>query len=134
MTGGNRAGHGRLTVWVAGWQQERCGDDWAIGSSVSWTLAAPDSDYLDPLFAREASVLVDRAEEHHGGLPDDAPRTAGSVVAIHGVQLRYAPTPDGDSTTLYPVAGSASRTPLAHSNGDEFRRDGFAGYLVEIET
>ncbi|MGH3115920.1 MAG: DUF6578 domain-containing protein [Gaiellales bacterium] len=77
---------------------------------------------------------MDRAEEHHGALPNDAPCTLGTVVSIRGVHLRYEPLPDGNPRTLYPVPGSARLTSLTQSDGDESRLDGFAGYLVEIET
>ncbi|MEO8330364.1 MAG: DUF6578 domain-containing protein [Candidatus Nanopelagicales bacterium] len=77
---------------------------------------------------------MDRAEEHHGRLPDDACETIGTVKTIRGVQLRYETLPRGDTGMLYPVPGSARLTWLAHSHGDEFRWKGFVGYLVEIET
>ncbi len=133
MGGGHDIKGERLVVWIDGWQQECCGDPWSIGSTVSWTLAEADDDYLAPLFPPESEVVVDRAEEHHGGLTEDAPSTSGIVVAIRGVQLRYEPSP-GDPRTLYPVPGSAHLTPLTRSDGDELRWHGFAGYLVEIET
>ena len=133
MAGGDDIEGERLVVWVDGWQQECCGDPWSIGSTVSWTLGDADDDYLAPLFPPESGVTVDRAEEHHGGLAEDAPSTSGIVVAIHGVQLRYEPM-RGDPRMLYPVPGSAHLTPLTQSDGDERRSEGFAGYLVEIET
>jgi hypothetical protein len=79
-------------------------------------------------------VTVDRAEDHHGDLDDDAPTTSGTVVSIRGVQLRYEPVQGGHPRTLYPVPGSAVLTSLTRSNGDEFRWGGFAGYLVEIDV
>jgi hypothetical protein len=124
----------RFVVWVDSWQQECCGDAWSIGTVVRWTVADADQEYLAPLFASESDVRVDYHEEHHGGLPDDAPTTSGTVVGIRGVQLRYAPPSGGDAGTLYPVPASARLTTLTSSDGPELRWEGFAGYLVEIDT
>lgn len=121
----------RLIVWVDSWQQECCGDPFSVESEVRWTLTDADLDYLTPLFPPEASVTIDRGEERHGGLPDDAPVTVGTVATIHAVQLRYALQP-GNERTFYPVPGSAQLTEVQRSDGKEMRSEGFAGYLVEI--
>jgi hypothetical protein len=122
----------RLTVWVEGWQHECCGKPFGIGSTVSWTLAEPEREYIDPLFRPELAVEIDREEDRHGMLVDfDAPETVGTVTAIRAVRVRYARDPD-DERVLYPVPGSAELTDLDRSNGVELRSRDFAGYLVEI--
>ena len=123
----------RLIVWVDGWQQECCGQPWAIGSVVDWALTPVSQEHrLTALFSAEAGVLLDTREEHHGGLGDDTERTRGTVIAVRAVQGRQESKDGGDD--LFLVPGSARLTPLTHSNGDELRWDGFLGYLVELNT
>ena len=134
MAGRLRSNTRRVVVWVDRWQQECCGEAWGIGTLVRWTLADADQEYLAQLFAAESDLRVDYHEEHHGGLPDGAQTTSGVVVGIRGVQLEYAPLPGGDERTLYPVPASAQLTPLVSSDAPELLGEGFAGYLVEIDT
>jgi hypothetical protein len=122
----------RLTVWVQNWQHECCGQPFSVGSTVHWTLAEPEREYVESLFRPELSVQIDGAEDRHGVLADDdTPDTVGTVTAIRSVQVRYAPAPD-DERVQTPVPGSAELTEVNRSNGDEMRSEGWAGYLVEI--
>jgi hypothetical protein len=123
----------RMTVWVDDWQQQCCGAPFSIGSVVTWTLRDGDQDHLHRLLAGQ-SVTVNRSEEHHGGLPDDAPTTTGKVMGIRAVHVIGSLKPDGDGRTWETVPGSARLTKLQGSNGPEFSETGFAGYLVEIEV
>jgi hypothetical protein len=122
----------QFTVWVQNWQHECCGTPFSVGSTVHWTLAEPEREYVDSLFHPDLSVEIDYAEDRHMVLADeDAPDTVGTVTAIRSVQVRYAPAPD-DPKELSPVPGSAALTEVDRSNGDEMRSGDFAGYLVEI--
>jgi hypothetical protein len=128
-------GRVRLTVWVEEWQHACCGEPFSIGSTVRWTLAEPEREYLDPLFRRDLAVRVDREQDRHGVLTDlDAPVTAGTITAIRSVRVRYAPVPGEDERVRAPVPGSAELTDVDRSNGDEMRSRSFAGYLVELVT
>ena len=42
------------------------------------------------MLGADAQVTVDAAEEHHGGLPEETPRTTGIVRRIAAVHCRYA--------------------------------------------
>lgn len=35
-----------LLVWVDAWQMQCCGDPFAVGSRVAWTLSEPDREWL----------------------------------------------------------------------------------------
>ena len=74
-------------------------------------------------------------EEHHGDLPDDAPRTVGTVTAIKAVSCKYEPGPGPCERTLYPVPGSAVMRERTVVHGSVPVDDGFrlVGYLVDLE-
>ena len=79
-----------LTVWVDSWQMLCCGEPFSVGQQVSWTLSDADQDWLMAMLGADAQVTVDAAEEHHGGLPEETPRTTGTVSRIAAVHCRYA--------------------------------------------
>jgi hypothetical protein len=79
---------------------------------------------------------VDAAEEHHMTEPAQLPVTHAEVTHITAVHCRFAPQPDKDPRTLYPVPGSAIFTSATSADGwtpaqGDHR---FVGYLVEIDT
>ncbi|MGC1287738.1 MAG: DUF6578 domain-containing protein [Streptosporangiaceae bacterium] len=122
-----------LTVWVDGWQMQCCGEPFAVGSDISWTLGDADADWLEAVLGAKATE-VDSAEEHHGALAGDAPKTAATVSSISAVHCRYAHDPSGDSKILYPVRDSAVLTELPAADGWTPDRGDlqFTGYLVEL--
>ncbi len=82
----------------------------------------------------DARVTVDAAEEHHGGLPEETPRTTGTVNRIAAVHCRYAPAPGQHSQALYPVGGSGVQNHVESADGwtpdhGDLR---FVGYLVDL--
>lgn len=119
-----------LTVWVDAWQMQCCGQQFGVGSRVSWTLAEPDADWLPMVLG--ADVTVDAAEEHHGGVPDGTPETAGRVTAISAVHCRRSSSPG--KQVQYPVPSSAALTPVSSADGWTPDRDDlhFVGYLVRV--
>lgn len=124
-----------LTVWVDGWQMQCCGEPFAVGSRVSWTLGDVDTEWLGAVLgARAAGVTA--AEEHHGGLSEEVPETVATVSGISAVHCRYAPAPGGDSKVLCPVRDSAVVTGLTRADGWTPDRGDlrFAGYLVDLVT
>jgi hypothetical protein len=123
-----------MSVWVEGWQMQCCGKPFEVGSRVAWTLVPVDADFLGHMLGAGSSGTIDAAEEHHGGVPDDTPETAGTVRAIRAVQCRYAPVPGGDERMLAPVAASAVQTDVQAADGWLTDGDGlqFVGYLVRL--
>jgi hypothetical protein len=110
-----------------------CGEPFAVGSEISWTLGNADADWLETVLGARATG-VDSAEEHHGGLPEETPKTEARVSGISAVHCRYAPDPGADSKILYPVRDSAVLTELTTADGWTPDRGDlqFAGYLVEL--
>lgn len=115
------------TVWVDGWQQACCGEPFAVGTRVQWQVQEPDLGFAGRLFATPPTI--DHAEAHHG--PEGLPVVSGRVRRIRTVDVRYE---RGErENTLHPVAGSARTAGVEASDGPEHRRQGFVGYLVDLD-
>jgi len=121
-----------MRIWVDGWQMECCGEPFSVGSEVAWTLGDHDPTFLHLVLGSDGPASrVDAVEEHHGGVPADAPATAGVVTAIRAVFARYAPdagavAPVPDSGWIVDVTTASGRSPT----DTDHRR--FAGYLVTL--
>jgi hypothetical protein len=123
-----------LTVWVDDWQMQCCGEPFAVGSKVSWTLRDTDAEWLATVLGPDATMKVDAAEEHHGGAPDDAPVVEGLVRSIAAVHCRYAPRPGENPRMFHPVPGSGLVTEVSSADGWTRGQNGleFAGYIVRL--
>ncbi|MFI1995628.1 DUF6578 domain-containing protein [Actinoplanes sp. NPDC020271] len=120
-----------LRIWVDDWQMQCCGEPFAVGDEVSWTLRAPDTEWLEPVLGKDLAAGIDLAEEHHGGV-EETPPTVGTVVAIRAVHCRYGPLAGGAG--LGPVAGSGVISTVRSADGWTPDRGDlkFAGYVVEV--
>jgi hypothetical protein len=121
-----------MTLWVDDWQMQCCGEAFAIGSKVSWTVRDADHEWLTDVIGPDAAATIDAAEEHHGG--DDMQTVHGTVTSIAAVHCRYSPQRDGDTNVLHPVPRSATLTQLDAADGwmanhDDLR---FTGYVVRL--
>src|SRR5918994_8011282 len=123
-----------LVVWVDSWQMQCCGARFSVGGQVEWTLTDADHDWLNSVLGPQGPRSVDVAEEHHGGVADDAPVTAGTVTSIDAVRCAFAPAPGGDNRHLYPVPGSGRLEAVMSADGWTPDVGGlrFAGYLVHL--
>ncbi|NDL60378.1 DUF6578 domain-containing protein [Phytoactinopolyspora mesophila] len=127
----------RIRVWVDSWQMQCCGDPIRSGDTVAWTLEAePDIGWLTSVAGEKLANSIDYHEEHHGGLPDDAPITRGDVTGIFHVRCAYTEQPDGTGTMLVPVPGSAEVTEVRYADGwaDGAGDREFMGYVVDLEV
>ena len=125
-----------IRIWVDAWQMQCCGRPFSVGEEVEWTLyKETDREYISCVTDSDLARSVDFGEEHHGGVPDDAPATHGTVRRIQVVQCRFGPRPGDDSKTHYPVAGSGLTTDVASADGWDKVPDGydFPGYVVDID-
>jgi hypothetical protein len=97
-----------LVVWLDGWQVECCGEPFAIGSRVAWTLdERVDRAWLATVLGEALAATVTHAQEHHGNLPEDAPATDAVVTRVRAVSCEYAPAPAGsDGRTHVAVPGT----------------------------
>jgi hypothetical protein len=75
-----------------------------------------DADWLKAVLGAKAAQ-VDSAEEHHGALPEDTPKTAATVSSISAVHCRYAPGPGADPKIFCPVPNLAVLTELPTADG-----------------
>ncbi|MEU5214690.1 DUF6578 domain-containing protein [Streptomyces sp. NPDC020807] len=119
-----------LTVWVDGWQMECCGESFAVGGVVSWTLLRADpEDYADVVGA-EAARGIGFREEHHLG-HEEGEAVSVEVVAIVEAHCAYAPRPGG-GRTYEPVRGSHVLVPVRRAERWVEERPGsrFVGWLV----
>lgn len=121
---------------MADWQMQCCGEPFALGAIVEWTLApVGERGSLALAMGQELADSVTHLEDHHELLlPDDVPRTAGRVRSIRAVRGRYGRA-EGQSTCLHPVRESATATAVPSADGWEADRDGarFVGYLIELD-
>lgn len=124
-----------LTVWVDGWQVQCCGEPFAVGSQVSWTLRDVDSDWLRAVLGDRAAG-IDLAEEHHSDLSEEVTVASATVSGISAVHCRYAPSPGTDSKVLHPVRDSGVVSEMTRADGWTPDRGDlrFAGYLVDLVT
>lgn len=114
----------RLDVWVDQWQYDCCGDPFAVGDTVSWTLRPSDVDWLSAVLGYHRPDPLPVSEERHGSLPDHTPETTGVVRALAAVYCRFALRPGSDADdphALQPVRGTEWVQPLA-STREKVRR------------
>ncbi|MGW7430485.1 DUF6578 domain-containing protein [Streptomyces sp. NPDC054861] len=120
-----------LTIWVDDWQMQCCGENFAPGDVVSWTLLEVDpEDYADVGGSGRADE-IDFREEHHGQGEGHAP-TSVEVVSIVEVHCSYGVPPGATDKVNYPVPGTTVLVPVKAADGRAKARPdvGFAGYLV----
>lgn len=123
----------RWNVWVDEWQMECCGDPFHVGSTVTWTLAPADREWLTRALGEETAATIEWGEEHH-----DEPTAAhitveAQVKHISAVHARHVKA-EGD-TYLHPTEGvltpltSADRSPPPPSDDRDL-----IGYIVTLEA
>jgi hypothetical protein len=97
---------------VDGWQIQCCGTPFHVGDAVEWTLTGnKDVEWLENVVGPETAHMIDFSEEHHGGLPADAPVRGGSYAStLFGVASRLRPDAGGqmDSRSRSIAASSCS--------------------------
>jgi hypothetical protein len=124
-----------MIVWVDGWQMQCCGEPFRLGTRVTWTLSADDSAWIKEMLGADTPRMIDAAEEHHGGIPENTAPTQGTVTRIEAVHFRYESRPGSDPRNHYPVPGSGTLTDLDSADGWTADRGGeqFSGYIVQLK-
>ncbi|XIE78363.1 DUF6578 domain-containing protein [Streptomyces sp. SBR177] len=120
-----------LTIWVDDWQMQCCGERFAPGDVVSWTLLEADPEEYVDIVGGERADEIDFREEHHGQEERRTP-TSVKVVSIAEVHCRYAVPEDATDKVNHPVPGTTELVPVQEADGWAKARPGvrFAGYLV----
>ncbi len=129
-----------VVVWIDAWQMQCCGTPFSVNDEVHWTLGDGKDDEWIESVADETAQSIEFREEHHGGLPDDAPITKGIVRSIRTLHTRYVAL-EGQQNELVPVSGSGTFAPKTYADGweaEDFEtgaaeRYQFDGYVVELE-
>ncbi|MDK0520905.1 DUF6578 domain-containing protein [Streptomyces sp. ML-6] len=120
-----------LTIWVDDWQIQCCGERFAPGDVVSWTLLEVDPEEYADVVGSERAAGIDFREEHHGQGEETAP-TSVEVVSIDEVHCRYGVPPGATDRVNYPVPGTTVLVPVEEADGRAKARPKlrFEGYLV----
>jgi hypothetical protein len=121
------------------WQQQCCGDDFGVGSAVTWSAFPTDGpdEWIELLLGRAWADRVTYREEHH--VDDDGASLviAGTVHSIREVSCRRTLQP---GKGLVPVAGSGILNEVGVADkwsaepSDDLRgRMSFDGWIIELE-
>jgi hypothetical protein len=117
----------RFVVWVDAWQMQCCGEPFAVGDRVGWTLRdLPRGRLLDDVVGSEVAARITHAEEHHGGVPEDAPVVLGtvrSILAAHACFVRETSWVPGELKTVRSADGT-----------DEVSGLSFHGSVVDLDV
>lgn len=121
-------------MWVDAWQMQCCGDPFADGDVVTWTLSsAIDADYLGTVLAGDMARSVDYHEDHHDPASESVPKTTAVVTAIHSVRCWFEPS-SGDPMLLVPARGSGQVRRVHRADGWDFGGGSeFVGYIVDLD-
>lgn len=123
-------------VWVAAWQMECCGDPFAVGDQVVWTVDREiDDDWFVAALGPDMASRITHAEEHHDDGQDDLPEVSGRVLTITRAWGAYGPQRPGDQVHV-PVPGSHRFLEVRESSGLEkhaFSGLTFNGWIVELD-
>ena len=126
-------------VWVTEWEQQCCGDDFGVGSSVTWTVVEHEgaNEWVVQLLGPTWGDRVKYSEGHHA---DEEATISGVVLAIHEVRCRRELQPYGSGQAWVPIQSSGWLTevpaadPWVSKPDDEVRESVFfEGWVVELE-
>lgn len=125
----------RAVVWYASWQMECCGDPFAVGDEVAWTV---EDEVNDEWFVRAldagTAASITHVEEHHSD-DERLERIAGRVLSIRCAWSAFGPAKAADRVHV-PLAGSArlvESREAGRARPDTFADLQFNGWLVELE-
>ena len=97
-------------VWVTSWQQQCCGADFGVGSSVRWQVrtSGGTDEWIELLLGPEWATTIRFAEDHHLDQADGV--LTGTVSEINVVSCERvpgeAPKPRPTGKVMVPVPGS----------------------------
>ena len=125
-----------ITVWIADWQMQCCGDPFRRGERIAWTvlrgLDSHEPEWLAEVLG-DRVVAVDAIEEHHQEEDSEVEPVIGTIASIRAVSCRLAPVTEG-SRTYVQIPGSGVTTDIEMADGWTEPPSGteLMGYLVEL--
>lgn len=125
-----------ITVWVADWQMQCCGDPFRRGERIAWTvLVGSDSqasEWLTEVLG-DRTVTVDAIEEHHQEDDSAVEPVIGTVASIRAVSCRLEPVSEGSRTYVHvPDSGVINDIEMADGWTEPQSGTELMGYLVEL--
>lgn len=124
-----------IRVWVYAWELACCGDPFADGDVVTWTLFPhEDQDYLGTVLGQDTAASIGYFERHHDPASEDIAPATGAVAAIYSIHCRFMPD-IRDPKLLAPLAGSGEVNRVHRADGwDSDHGDAqFLGYIVDLD-
>ena len=123
-------------VLLEAWQWQCCGEPFAVGDAVSWTVSSNiDREWLAHSVGGDTAAAITDYEDHHDTAEGEIKKITGRVTAISAAFCQYAPKPGGPPNYLEAVPGTAVFEPRSRANGWEDRdprANHFVGYVVSL--
>jgi hypothetical protein len=113
-------------IWITAWQHQCCGEDFAVGSAVSWNVREPDRAWFARTLGPDLSRQPDAVEGHHADRVDRV--VNGTVRSIAAVHCAYDQESGSwiSGTTTFTRQDPADRWTTDRGNLK------FIGYLVRV--
>lgn len=125
----------RAVVWYASWQMECCGDPFAVGDEVAWTVEEDVNDeWFSAALGPDIAASITHAEEHHSD-EEHVKTIGGRVLSIAGAWCAFGPAKPGDRVHV-PLAGSARFVEVREAEAadrETFPDLNFNGWVVALE-
>jgi hypothetical protein len=121
-------------VWIDSWQMQCCGDEFSVGSMVTWSATpVTDRSWFESFLEQDTAALITHHGEHHSDFVGMV-EVQGLVRSIRAVYCRYSVK----DRVSHPVARSATVERRESADGweeeDEFGKGRvFVGYLVKVD-
>ena len=129
------AGAVKAVVWYASWQMECCGDPFAVGEEVAWTVEGDVNDeWFSAALGPNMGASITHAEEHHSD-EERLDKIEGRVLTITGAWCAFGPAKPGDRVHV-PLGGSARFVEVRQAGAADrgtFPDLRFNGWVVELE-
>lgn len=119
-------------MWLDAWEMDCCGDPFAVGDTVEWTVASPDPAWLLRVYGEEAGGLTDVVDRHE--TRDACYELRGVVRRIRAGHVHLVPSSPGQGGRVLPAGGvlrdvrQATRFAPAPSGREH------SGFLVDLEV
>lgn len=126
----------RALVWIDSWQFECCGDTFAVGETVDWTVVRKaDRSWLETVVGSEVAQTITHSQDEHGVNEGAEMSMTGRVLAISMASCSYRQSPS-ERNAIVPVPGTEVLRPVEVADGlGGYTKDlRWNGYVVDLEV